>query len=280
MPSGARRQHGLLAGLSCCLFALQACSAQPRPRAPEGAPALVETASEASAGPASARGTPPESNSASSLAPPTPTAPDTSLTLGVYHAAGVPALDQPWSVPDYQRCLEVFVALLRSGRGDLPRAGSARSGALFARVVDAGNFVEVREARAPGLAAGERARRLESYLEVFPGFLKVYAPASDGVDFAVEQAELLVGLLGLLKSALDGSRDFSALDASWAPTYQRQKDATLGVVRGSGSMLAEPERYPLPVRRYLKAHLAALAPALERHLDPGAAHEVHAIANE
>jgi hypothetical protein len=262
MPSGASQELWLQGWISGGLLALQACAAQPDPRAPEAAPALVETASEAGA---------PE---ASALAPPRPTAPDTSLSLAVYRAAGVPDVDHPWSLQDYQRCLTVFIDLLRSGRSDLPRAGSARSGALFARLVDARNFDPP-----AGIAAGERASRLESYLEVFPGFLNVYAPATDGIDFAVEQAELIVGLLELLKSALGSSRELSAVDTSWVKEYERQKQVTRGVVRGAGTMLAE-ERYSVPVRRHLRAHLARLAPELTHHLDPEAAREVHAIALE
>ena len=217
----------------------------------------------------------PLTQAAAASAAPTgsPPATDTSLAPSVYRAAGVPEVDHVWTVAEYQRCLEVFVELLRSGRSDLPRARSPRSGALFTRLVDAHNF-DV----APGVPAAERARRLSSYLEVFPGFLKVYAPANDGIDFSVEQAELIVGLLELLKSALASSRDFSARDASWMKDYERQQAITLGVVRGVGTMLAEPERYAEPVRRHLEAELARLAPELETHLTPEAAREVRNIA--
>jgi hypothetical protein len=105
----------------------------------------------------------------------------------------------------------------------------------------------------------------------------VYSPASDGIDFSVEQAELIVGLLELLKSALDGSRAYVATDASWTPRYEQQKQMAVGVVRGAGTMLEEERRYALPVRRHLKAHLTRLAPDLGHHLDPEAARELHAV---
>jgi hypothetical protein len=108
----------------------------------------------------------------------------------------------------------------------------------------------------------------------------VYSPASDGIDFSVEQAALIVGLLELLKSSLSGSRDYSAVDASWTSEYERQRQVTLGVVRGARTMLAEPQRYSISVRRHIKAHLKRLAPELESHLDQQAAHELHAIALE
>jgi hypothetical protein len=285
MLGSKQRQRWIARGTASSWLALHACTAQPTPRAPEPAPALVETATEASASPppATAPSTPgvaprtstsPTRAAAASAAPTlSPPATDTSLSPSVYRAAGVPEVDHAWTVADYQRCLEVFVELLRSGRSDLPRAQSPRSGALFTRLVDARNFDD-----APGVPAGERARRLSSYLEVFPGFLKVYAPANDGIDFSVEQAELIVGLLELLKSALASSRDFTARDASWMKDYERQKAITLGVVRGVGTMLSEPERYAEPVRRHLEAELARLAPELETHLTPDAAREVRNIA--
>jgi hypothetical protein len=198
---------------------------------------------------------------------------DTSLPLAVYRAAGVPELDHPWSVTDYEHCLEVFVELLRSGRADLPRHGSARSGLVFAHIVDERNFKP-----SPGLTAGEHARHLQAYLQVFPGILKVYSPASDGIDFSVEQAELIVGLLELLKSALESSRQWSVADPRWTEEYERQKQMTLAVVRGVQSMLAEPERYSPALRQRLKTELARRAPELERHLSAKDAREVHAIA--
>lgn len=228
----------------------------------ESAPALVETAPTPAG----------SSDGASSLPDVSPEA-DTSLELAVYRAAGVPDIDHAWSARDYERCLGVFGDLLRSGRSDLPRRGSQRSGALFARLVAPENFRSADEAAPP-----ERARRLQGYLEAYPGLLQVYSPASDGIDFSVEQTELIVSLLELLKSALDSSRARAGDDAASADVYARQQEMTLGVVRGASAMLAEPERYPLPLRRYLKAALVRSSPAFEQHLDPNAASEVRALA--
>ena len=269
-------------GASCFLFVGAACGGAPAPRAAEAAPELVSTASSPSpteqqppsaAGPASAPpSAPPPSGDASPASP--SAAGDTSLPLAVYRAAGVPEVDQPWSVADYERCLQVLVDLLRSGRADLPRHGSARSGALFARLVDARNF-----AATPGLTTGEHARRLQGYLAVFPGLLKVYSPASDGIDFSVEQAELIVALLELLKSALEASRPWSVQDARWVEVYDVQKQMTLGVARGARAMLDEPQRYSPAIRERLQAELTRRAPELERHLTTEDAREVHAIAH-
>lgn len=244
-----------------------ACTPRPAAAPIESAPELVETApltsTRAAGGVAAAR---PELPSISAEA-------DTSLSLPVYLAAGVPSVDHAWSARDYERCLAVFGELLRSGRGDLPRRGSARSGALFARLVAVENFRSADEA-----APAERARRLEGYLGAYPGLLAVYSPANDGLDFSVEQAELIVSLLELLKSTLDSSRERAAEGKAPAEEYARQQQMTLGVVRGASVMLAEPERYAPALRQYMKAALVRLAPALERHLEPSAASEVHALA--
>jgi hypothetical protein len=274
MPS-RRSQGWTTGGASCLLFAWAACGGAPPPRAPEAAPALVATAS----GPSTSAEPPaPEPAAPEPATSPDPVSPDavsgdTSLPLDVYRAAGVPELDHPWSVADYERCLQVFVELLRSSRAELPRHGSARSGVVFAHVIDERNFQAT-----PGLTAGEHARHLQAYLQVYPGLLKVYSPASDRIDFSVEQAELIVGLLELLKSALEASRQWSAADPRWTEEYERQKQMTLAVVRGVRSMLAEPERYSPVLRQRLKAELARRAPALERHLSAEDAREVHAIA--
>jgi len=245
-----------------------ACASRPAAAPLESAPALVATAP---APPAPGSG---EQASAEASALPviSPEA-DTSLALPVYRAAGVPELEHAWSARDYERCLSVFADLLRSGRSDLPRRGSQRSGALFTRLVAIDNFASAAEA-----APSERARRLQGYLEVYPGLLKVYSPANDGIDFSVEQAELIVSLFELLKSALDSSRAIGGADPAWAEVYFRQQQMALGVVRGASAMLAEPERYSPSLRQYLKSALVRLAPAFEQHLDTNAASEVHAIA--
>lgn len=246
-----------------------ACAAQPSAVPIEAAPALVETAP-ASTDSSGATGS---ADASPDVLPTVSPEADTSLALAVYRAAGVPEIEQAWSPRDYERCLTVFGELMRGGRSDLPRRGSQRSGALFARLVAVENFRSADEAPPP-----ERARRLREYLAAYPGLLQVYSPANDGIDFSVEQTDLIVSLFELLKSALDSSRVLAATDAAAADDYTHQQQMALGVVRGASTMLAEPERYALPLRRYLQAALARSSPAIERHLEPSAASEVRALA--
>lgn len=229
---------------------LAACAgASPPPAVAESAPALVELGPPAAA--------PPET--------PVPDAPlDTSLTWAIYRAAGVPEIDRAWSVEDYRRGVQVLGKMAGESRAELPRKTSERSGSVFTRLVDRDNFA--------GLAAlgtaEARARLGEDYLVVFPGLLQLYSPASDALDFAVEQGELIVALLELLKLSLDASRVYTAEDAAWSERYERQKAMTVGVLRGVGAMLLEDERYTPALRQRLEAEAARLGPALASHLDP------------
>ena len=251
------------------------CGAPAAPRAVETAPALVEAAVDANpdatntnAKAASSAANATSDGSAATQAPPGPEplpatgalANDTSLTLTVYQAAGVPEIERAWSVLDYERCLSVLFELLRSGRQDLPRLGSARSGALFARLVDARNFA------AQGVTSRERAPELQRYLDVFPRLLKLYSPANDHIDFSAEQAELTVCLLELLGLALAESRAFALEDPAWNEEYEQQISIAAGVVRGVVAMFAERERYSSESRGRLRRDLARLAPALAPHL--------------
>lgn len=241
---------------------LVACAgaAPPAPNDAESAPPLVSS----------------ETTAAASLAPSVPDAPpDTSLTWPVYRAAGVPEIDRTWSVEDYRRGVQVFVKMAGVSRGELPRRDSQRSGGVFARLVSRDNFSAV---AAPG-GAETRARLGDDYLAVFPGLLQLYSPASDAQDFAVEQGDLIVALLELLKLALDASRAYNAEDAGWGERYEQQKAMTVGVLRGVGAMLLEDGRYTPALRRRLEAEAARLGPELASHLDAERRHLVDDIIN-
>jgi hypothetical protein len=237
------------------------CAAQAplEPLRAESAPALVATAS--ALGEPSA--TPGSLAAASGDAGPARAAGDTSLPAPVYRAAGVPEVDRDWSVEDYQQGARVLLEMVQGGRDVLPRTASQSSGAVFARLVAASNFSSIPKAQ----TAASRARLAQQYLGVFPGLLQLYSPASDGLDFAPEQAELISALLELLKLALDSSRDYALEQATWQSAYDAQKTMAVGVLQGIGSMLAETDRYPEPLRKRLREQTARLLPTLVSHLD-------------
>lgn len=188
---------------------------------------------------------------------------DTSLTWPIYRAAGVPEIDTAWSVEDYRRGVQVFGKMASASRAELPRRDSERSGGVFGRLVSLDNFSGVGASD----AAEARARLGEDYLAVFPGLLQLYSPASDALDFAVEQGELIVALLELLKLSLDASRLHAAANTAWGERYERQKAMTVGVLHGVRAMLLEEQRYTAELRQRLQGKAARLAPQLVSHLD-------------
>jgi hypothetical protein len=188
---------------------------------------------------------------------------DTSLTWPIYRAAGVPEIDRAWSVEDYRRGVQVFWKMAGTSRAELPRRDSERSGRVFGRLVSLDNFSGV----AASSAAEDRARLGEDYLAVFPGLLQLYSPASDAADFAVEQGDLIVAVLELLKLSLDASRLHAASDAAWREPYERQKVMTVNVLRGVRAMLLEEARYTVELRQRLRREAARLAPELVSHLE-------------
>jgi hypothetical protein len=241
------------------LVGVLACSsrASVAPTHAESAPELVATASETGMLPE--RGPDPQAL----LAAEPPPLNDSSLTWSVYQAAGIPDIEQPWSAEDYERAALALSKMADTGRADLPRAGSPRSGAVFARLIDVANFSSL---QAAGPAA-PRALLAQRYLAVLPVFLRLYSPANDGLDFATEQARLVVALLELLKLTLQTSQAYAADDAGWQDRYDQQKAITLAVLRGVDAMLGETERYRPALLQGLKQQALRLLPALSRHLD-------------
>jgi hypothetical protein len=224
-------EKATMPGLALMLVAC-AGAAQPPPGSAESAPPLVG----------------PEANARAPLDAPV-VALDSSLTWPIYRAAGVPEIDRAWSVDDYRRGVQIFGKMAGVSRAELPRRDSPRSGVVFARLVDRDNFAAV---AAPG-AAEPRARLGQDYLEVYPGLLQLYAPATDGLDFGVEQGELIVAL------------------------FELQKAVSVGVLRGVGAMLLEDGRYSAALRQRLKRETARLGPELASHLDADRSRLIHDI---
>ena len=71
---------------------------------------------------------------------------DHSLTLAEYHQAGVPPLDRPWGLPDYQQAAQAFTAIAQQNPSHLPRHNSPRSGQLFAYLFNIENLPNTKDA--------------------------------------------------------------------------------------------------------------------------------------
>lgn len=66
--------------------------------------------------------------------------PDKSLTANEYIALGMPAHDREWAARDMAAAVSTLKVLASQSPEQLPRFGSAKSGAVFARIVTADNL--------------------------------------------------------------------------------------------------------------------------------------------
>ncbi|HEY3969490.1 MAG TPA: hypothetical protein VGM05_33360 [Planctomycetaceae bacterium] len=74
---------------------------------------------------------------------------DRSLTLDVYHDAGMPAHERRWSGTDMTRAANTLSAMTQTDVGKLPRLESPRSGPLFARMTSEENLDLLRNQSLP-----------------------------------------------------------------------------------------------------------------------------------
>jgi hypothetical protein len=74
---------------------------------------------------------------------------DVSLSARDYIARGLPAPDRIWLGNDVETAANVLATLAEQGHGQLPRAGSARSGEVFTRMTSADNLAYYRDRTLP-----------------------------------------------------------------------------------------------------------------------------------
>jgi hypothetical protein len=92
------------------------------------------------------------------------------------NAAGFPATDRTWTPNDYAPAYEALEKLVsKRGDGVLPRAGSARSGAVFSRMIDRGNFAVAADRSLPVEA---RLPIVAGSMQPLTGLLKLYLRAA------------------------------------------------------------------------------------------------------
>ena len=186
---------------------------------------------------------------------------DGSLELSAYVRAGIPDPGAAWRVDQYEQAVAVLVRSAASGRAGLPRRFSARSGALFSRLVADDNFQT--EGAPSSAQAAELAARSVALVSSLCG---LYAPGNDGADLASEQVALVGALLARLEVALARAGARAGVDASWSEAYEQQKRAVLAVFRGALTMLGETTRYSDAERAELRGLLGTEQAGLLRHL--------------
>lgn len=227
-------------------------TAGPPPTAPvERAPTLVEPVVEAS--------TTGESAAA------TGEASDRTLTATEYETGGVPPCDRPWTPDDYRRAWMALGKLARGDRALLPRAGSARSGGVFVRMVSPENFASLRDVSA---TPEDRAAEADAYLAGIPRLMGLYLGDAGFGSEQVAFAALLLDLLAVAPGSSTNDSDSVAGAPSVDPYRARLRVVTAGVLAGALSMLGESARYEPAMRGLLAEKLALHWRALSATLPP------------
>jgi len=160
---------------------------------------------------------------------------DRSLTLAEYAAQGMPTSDRTWSATDYNRALALLEATAANDPRQLPRWGSPRSGALFARLSDPANFQS--EPNASATPPAIRLDNLAPFIAPIKKLAMLYGiQASRGPAFDYETARMLCLMVRLGAEALVlNDRARSAMSAS---ERESRKAAFAKIADGAAGMFA------------------------------------------
>jgi hypothetical protein len=204
-------------------------------------------------------------------AAPLPVPDDASLEAVAYVDLGVPAPDRLWSGEDYQRAAKALAALEDRDPAQLPRYASPRSGAVFARMTDGGNFAIATDGALP---PAEQLGLLGGYLTPLNDLLRLYLRrAMGGQGYGAELASLMT--LMLRGSALS-ARAAGALEPSDDPARRAQffkgldqmRQGFANVVSGFLQSMAERRLYAVAERRRMAQALDEDLPGLASFLPP------------
>lgn len=196
-------------------------------------------------------------------------APDNSLSISAYITLGVPAPDRPWSSDDYARSLKALQDLAGKDSTKLPRAGSTRSGELFARFVNLDNFSILVNTN---LSVEQRISWIGSYLGGLNNILRLYVtltykPGSPVFDR--ELAELIPTSLAVQHIMFTGADEFrSKLSPSDAKSPEREagfaqmKSGLVQSIDGALLALTEKDQFRLSERIRMARSLRNVLPPL------------------
>lgn len=198
---------------------------------------------------------------------------DRSLEASAYVLNGLPDPGVLWHTRDLMTASGVLSDVGLADPAQLPRFESARSGAIFARLIDPQNYAVL---DAPGLGAEERMAHATGILSAFRTLAYIYLHAiSEGVDLDREMAELTGFGLEVVW------RSFRLLDALAAgmskndPDFAQRvegivtfKSGLNEIVGGSVGSLGQREVFGTQARRQLARHLQRLLPRIVVFLPP------------
>jgi hypothetical protein len=193
--------------------------------------------------------------------------PDPSLTVADYVAAGVPDPARPWSANEMAVAARVLNRLAAGDPSRLPAHGSARSGALFARITSAENAAVCRMPSAPGDVGGlTPCIRLGLALDAI---VKSYAnaPADDLAMVFASDLRAIAALIRLSDQYAQSSGENPELFTALVSAEGTRK-STPRLVADSLIVMREPGSFgPGVVESYLDALRDAL-PVFFVAMDP------------
>ncbi len=179
---------------------------------------------------------------------------DASLTIAQYQQRGVPSPEPIWGAEEYAEAIEVFGG---DDPAPLPRHGSSRSGALFARLISTDNLLHARSVREILEMGAEPTQaaltRMIHYTEQVPGLLMMYVEATDGVQpygsevvrisiYTLQTGralfDLTYGFLGSQSSELQNSDGVRDAKQQMRDGLNQTLDGLLAMLSENGSFLA------------------------------------------
>ena len=191
---------------------------------------------------------------------------DRSLPVATYVERGVPAIDHPWSAADYGRAAEALQQIALNDPALLPRAGSAASGPLFARMAGPEAFAAL-DKEDEGLMArvGLGVDAMESVPRVFALYIE---PMAKGRSLDVEAVAFEALLLRLTARVVDVAEQARAAIPTEDPNREARVAGFNQMRRGAASSF-EAGLATLGERNvYRRAELVKLVAALEETLPP------------
>ena len=210
--------------------------------------------------------------SAQAAAQPVP-APDHSLPASTLIAKGLPAPDRAWTPQDYEAAVKVLEALEKADPLILPRAGSPRSGAVFARLVAEDNLEPIRKEANTQQAFGMVVRMFvgPNKLLVLYGTHTTPQSTFDSEITAIMAYGLAISkeLLSLgttLKNAIPA--DDPRREARLA-SFETMREGLGTTIEGGLLTLTERDLYRPEARLHLANALERHLPALYPYLLPG-----------
>ncbi|HEX8913966.1 MAG TPA: hypothetical protein VF796_16575 [Humisphaera sp.] len=201
---------------------------------------------------------------------------DRSLAADEYVALGVPSYDRGWLADDMSRAASVLAA---QNPATLPRYGSARSGAVFDRIVSADNLRPLRDRSiAINLRLPQAATLQQSLNQLTKTYLAAYAAGGVGGD---ELVELSGAVLRSSREVFELAEEFMGTLSPTDPKYAARmhgletvRQGMAQIVSGTLTTLGEAAVYSVEARVRLVGYCRETLPYMVAHLSPPSKAEV------